>query len=127
MIKPLASIGQRFTAQFVDGVVAFGVGALFFQAARMLALPLEWAMLGWALYWLLCDGFPNGQSLGKRWTRTQVVHATTGKPCTYGQSLVRNACLWLGVIDAAFIVGKQRRRLGDYLAGTKVVQVTPLP
>jgi uncharacterized RDD family membrane protein YckC len=29
----------------------------------------------------------------------------------------------LGVIDAAFIVGKQRRRLGDLIAGTKVIQL----
>jgi hypothetical protein len=29
----------------------------------------------------------------------------------------------LGIIDAAFIAGKQRRRLGDLLAGTKVIQL----
>ena len=29
----------------------------------------------------------------------------------------------LGVIDAIFLLGKQRRRLGDYLGHTKVVQL----
>jgi len=29
----------------------------------------------------------------------------------------------LGIFDAVFIVGKQRRRLGDYLARTKVVSI----
>jgi uncharacterized RDD family membrane protein YckC len=31
--------------------------------------------------------------------------------------------MFLGLIDALFILGKQRRRLGDYLAGTKVIQL----
>jgi hypothetical protein len=29
----------------------------------------------------------------------------------------------LGVIDAAFFAGKQSRRFGDLLAGTKVIQL----
>lgn len=29
----------------------------------------------------------------------------------------------LGVIDAAFIGGKRRRRLGDYLGRTKVIRL----
>lgn len=126
MNKPLASVGQRFTSQFVDGLVAFAVGIVFYLAAKTLKLPLELAFVGWLLYLLLCDGFPGGQSLGKRFTRTAVVHVTTGQPCSYWQSCLRNLTLMLGMIDAAFIAGKQRRRLGDYLARTKVVQMEPL-
>jgi len=69
------------------------------------------------------DGLPGGQSLGKRFTHTGVVHVDSELPCTYWQSCVRNVAMVLGVIDAAFIVGKQRRRLGDMLAGTKVIQL----
>ena len=79
--------------------------------------------LGWLLYLLVCDALPGGQSLGKRFTKLSVVHVETEEPCRYWQSVVRNfPILVLGVIDALFIVGKQRRRLGDFLAKTKVVK-----
>ena len=123
MSTPLASIGQRFTSQFLDDLVGMAVGAVFYLAAKAFELPLELAGLGVVLYVLLCDGLPGGQSVGKRFTRTSVVHATTEEPCRYWQSIVRNFAMVLGVIDAVFIVGKQRRRLGDYLGHTKVVQL----
>lgn len=123
MSKPLARIGQRFTSQFIDGLVAIAVGAVFYYLASVFGLPMEWLFIGWLLYILLCDGMPGGQSLGKRFTNTRVVHVHTERPCTYWRSCLRNITLLLGVIDAAFIVGKQRRRLGDFLAGTKVVQL----
>lgn len=123
MSKPLASIGQRFTSQFLDDLVAIAAGVIFYISAKALALPLELALLGFFLYVFLCDGLPGGQSVGKRFTRTAVVHVTTEEPCRYWQSLVRNFAMMLGVIDAVFILGKQRRRLGDYLGRTKVVQL----
>ena len=89
MSKPLASIGKRFTSQFIDDLVALAVGVVFYLAAKALELPLELAVVGFMLYVLLCDGLPGGQSLGKRMTRTAVVHAVTEEPCRYWQSLVR--------------------------------------
>lgn len=124
MARPLASIGDRFTAQFIDGLVALAVGAAFYYFARVLAWPLELVFIGWLAYLLVCDGLPGGQSLGKRFTGSAVVHVRTEQPGTYWQSLVRNtSMLALGVVDAAFIVSKQRRRFGDYVARTKVVKV----
>lgn len=127
MNKPLASIGQRFTSQFLDDLVAIAAAVFFYSVARLFSLPLELVFLGFFAYVLLCDGLPGGQSLGKRFTRTAVVHATTGEPCRYWQSLVRNVAMVLGVIDAAFIVGKHRRRLGDYIAGTQVIRLEASP
>ena len=123
MTKPLASIGQRFTSQFVDDLVGLAIGVLVFIAARSLALPLELSFIGFVAYVFLCDGLPGGQSLGKRFTKTAVVSASTEEPCRYWQSVVRNIAMVLGFIDAVFILGKQRRRLGDYIAGTKVVRL----
>lgn len=123
MNKPLARIGQRFTSQFIDGLVALAVGVVFYFVANAFRLPNEWIFVGSILYILLCDGLPNGQSVGKRFTNTSVVHVDSELPCTYWQSFVRNSQMILGVIDAAFIAGKQRRRLGDLIAGTKVIQL----
>ena len=123
MSKPLARIGQRFTSQYIDSAAALAVAVVFYFLAKMLELANGWVFFGFLLYLLPCDGLPGGQSLGKRVTKTSVVHVVTDKPCTYWQSCVRNSSMLLGVVDAGFIVGKQRRRLGDLLARTKVVQV----
>lgn len=123
MPRPLASIGDRFTAQFIDGLIAFAIGAAFYYSAKALGWPLELAFVGWLIYLLICDGLPGGQSLGKKVTKSSVVHVDTEQPCSYWQSALRNfPILVLGFIDAIFIAGKQRRRLGDRLAGTKVVK-----
>jgi uncharacterized RDD family membrane protein YckC len=124
MNRPLASLSQRFNAQFVDGLAALALAVVAYQIAGVLALPAWVIFIAWALYLLLCDGFPKGQSLGKMLTKTAVVDVQTNQPCKYWQSVLRNAPLMvLGFFDAIFIFGKQRRRLGDFLASTKVVQL----
>lgn len=123
MNKPLASIGQRFTSQFVDGLVGGAVATATYFMANAFGFQNEWLFASWLLYILLCDGLPGGQSLGKRFTNTSVVHVDTERPCSYWRSCVRNFTMLLGVIDAAFMAGKQRRRLGDFIADTKVIQL----
>jgi uncharacterized RDD family membrane protein YckC len=126
MSKPLARVGQRFTAQFIDDLVALAIGGAIYVACKALALPLDLAIVGALLYLLLCDGLPGGRSIGKRLTGIAVVQVDTGEPCGYWRSLARNSAMALGVLDAALIAGKQRRRLGDYVGGTKVIQLEEL-
>jgi uncharacterized RDD family membrane protein YckC len=124
---PLASIGDRFTAEFIDGLIALALAAGSYWVAELMAWHHALAFMGWFGYLLTCDGLPGGRSIGKRITRCWVVHVDTDAPCTYLQSLVRNLSpMVFGVIDAAFIAGKQRRRLGDRLARTRVVGAPPL-
>lgn len=124
MTTPLATIGQRFTAQFLDGLIALAFAAATYYAAKAAGLPLELAWASWLVYLLVCDGLPGGQSLGKRVVRIQVVHAETGEPCGYGRSLLRNVSLGLfSPLDELTLLGSQRRRLGDFLASTRVVQL----
>lgn len=125
MPRPLASIGDRFTAQFIDGLMAFAVGAGCFYGAKAIDWPLELAFVGWFLCLLMRDGLPGGRSLGRRVTRSSVVRVDTEEPCSFWRSFLRNLPLLIGVFDAVFIAGRQRRRLGDYIAGTKVVKFHP--
>ncbi len=75
-------------------------------------------------YLLLADGLFNGRSIGKIITKTRVVVEVTGKPCGFFRSFVRNVALSvLGIFDWIFILGNDRKRLGDMLAGTIVVNV----
>lgn len=124
MNKPLAGIGQRFTAQFIDGLIAATLGAASYVAAKSLSWPLEFWVMGYLLYLMFCDALPGGQSLGKKVVNISVVHNLNNSPCTYLQSLARNITMFLGIFDVVFILGKSKRRLGDYLARTKVVRQT---
>src|ERR1700712_319224 len=74
MTRPLASIGDRFTAQFIDGLAAISIGAGLFYLAKVLGWPLEFAILGWIAYLIFCDAMPRGQSIGKRLIRIAVLH-----------------------------------------------------
>ena len=121
-----AARSSRFVGQCVDGLVAGAPLVLFFLIPRdnpavSGALALGW--LGWVCFHvLLADGMEGGQSWGKRVAGTRVVDATTGAPCTFGQSFIRNLLLSvLGPIDWIFIFGERHQRLGDKAAGTIVI------
>ncbi|MFM8899090.1 MAG: RDD family protein [Burkholderiales bacterium] len=122
----LASVGDRFTANFIDGIIAMAVGVATFYGCKTTGLALWWAFIGFLAYTLFRDGMSNGQSVGKRLTKIAVVHAKNEQPCTYWQSFVRNVpMVILGFFDLIPIVGKQRRRVGDFMASTKVVRLQP--
>jgi len=121
-----AGRGSRILGQFADGLIA--VLPLFFlifvpNDSGPVAGIIAVACLGWMFFHLmLADGMEGGQSFGKRVAGTRVVHAETGKPCTFGQSFIRNFLLaLLGPIDWVFIFGDKRQRLGDMAAGTVVL------
>lgn len=84
------------------------------------------SLLGFFSYCLFADSFGHGQSIGKRIIGIAVVDEKSGKPCTLGKSFGRNiSLLLLGVIDVVLIFGKERKRLGDLLVRTKVVNAVP--
>jgi uncharacterized RDD family membrane protein YckC len=122
----LASRSNRLVGQFVDGVVGaapFIAAFLISSLNNTLGAVLLFGAVAWSLfYYLFADGFPGGQSLGKRWLGMQVIDARTGAPCTFWQSFLRNLLLaMLGPIDWVFIFGERHQRLGDKLAGTIVI------
>ena len=122
MTRRLASVGDRFTANFIDGIASFAIGAACYCVALEVGGPLQLAVWAWLAYLLLCDALPGGHSIGKRCTGIAVVQVRTERPCTWWRSVLRRIpLLLLGVLDAVSIAAPARRRLGDYVAGTKVV------
>ena len=120
----LASIPQRLLGQMIDGLV--GIAPLLLLMVPLDDRTTRVVGIGWILWmlfhYLLADGLPNGQSLGKRVVGTRVVSVSTGEPCTYLQSFVRNLLLAiLGPLDWVFMFGSRRQRLGDMSARTIVV------
>jgi uncharacterized RDD family membrane protein YckC len=120
----LASPGVRLGAQLIDTVLI--VLIVFLSALVGMAAP-SLGLLGVVValaYLLLADGLPQGQSVGKRVLDIAVIDRRTLKPCTYGQSFLRNFLLaLLGIIDWIFIFGRTHQRLGDRAANTIVVRL----
>lgn len=119
--RPLASQGRRLAAQIVDGLVAI---VFLFSAIPLADLNEKLtpvAPLLFFAYYFFSDGFPNGQSLGKRLLGIRVVVDETGAPCSIWRSFVRNVTQILGIFDWIWIFGDKRKRAGDILAHTRVV------
>lgn len=122
----LASRTLRLVGQFIDGIVAVVptvVGLVLMFVSETLGGLLFFGGILWSVfYWCFADGLNDGRSVAKQWLGMRVVDATTGKPCTFGQSFLRNLLLGiLGPIDWIFIFGERRQRLGDKAAGTVVI------
>jgi len=95
------------------------------------------------LYILICDGFMQGRSLGKRVVGLRVINTTTGKPASFKDSITRNSTVAIPVLFFMvplvgwllwFLIGipilaieiylmtrlEQHARLGDTMADTQV-------
>src|SRR5688572_6713391 len=62
-----------------------------------------------------------GRSPAKRILKFQVVNASTGEPANPLRSLIRNLTIILWPIEAIVALINPGRRIGDYLAGTRLV------
>ena len=122
----LALPGRRYLGQFIDGLISIALFVIMIALSKSFNLNddlfnLLSLMIPFS-YFVFSDSLPGGQSLGKKPFGIMVVSKRTGKPCTILQSFIRNFFTpILGSIDAIFILGKKRERLGDKWAGTIVI------
>jgi uncharacterized RDD family membrane protein YckC len=65
----------------------------------------------------------SGQSLAKRFMGQRVVYVRTGLPASRPRCFVRNLTIPLWPLEVLITLFSPSRRLGDWLAQTKVVQV----
>jgi uncharacterized RDD family membrane protein YckC len=120
---PKASLGRRFVAAAIDGLLVAS-----WWVAPWNAGSVALAVAG-ALYLLLRDAF-GGQSIGKLFVGLIVVHVDTGQRCGLAGSIKRNVVLVLpganlvaALLEARTLVyDPQGQRLGDRLAHTQVVE-----
>lgn len=81
------------------------------------------SLLGFALYF--CKDVINGRSIGKRITKTQVVDNATGQVASPLKCFVRNITIPIWPIEVIVTLINPSRRLGDQIAGTKIVPYDP--
>lgn len=141
---PKARMGARIVAYLIDGVIASVPAAMVAFIAFLgyavtadpsgeppalmvlLMVMVGFLGFGWAvLYTLLRDGLGRGQSFGKRIAKLMVVRLEDGRPCTKGNSIVRNlVASLLGIIDIIVaLVQEKGQRVGDMLVNTQVIDV----
>jgi uncharacterized RDD family membrane protein YckC len=80
-------------------------------------------LFGFALYF--CKDIFNGRSIAKRILSLQVVDNSTGKVASPFRCFVRNITCILWPVEAIVALVNTGRRLGDRLAGTKLVRFDP--
>ena len=125
--QDLADRSNRLIAQFIDsfvGVFPLILSLFLSEISEILGGLLVIFGLLFAIFYIFCaDGLKGGQSYGKQVMGICVIDATSGNPCTFGQSFIRNISLaFLGMIDWLYIFSEKRQRLGDRFANTIVVR-----
>jgi uncharacterized RDD family membrane protein YckC len=88
--------------------------------------PMNYVFWLVILWYLMCkDSLFKGQSVMKKLLGIKVVDFDNAKKCTLRQSIIRNILFWLPLaffVEIIWILGEPKgRRMGDYLANTKVV------
>ena len=126
----LAHPGKRFQGQFIDGLISlalFGVCITIQQVFTLEGRIVDSVIVIIpSAYFLFADALGHGQSLAKRWLHLRVVHQTTHLSCTPWQSFLRNGISPIfGILDAMLIFTGERKRVGDYLAKTIVINDKP--
>ncbi|WP_431479541.1 RDD family protein [Massilia eburnea] len=123
----MASLGERMLAFGIDFAAWLLVGGLLIgtrDGEASTGAEAFFEILSWT-YLLLRDAVP-GLSLGKRLLRLRVVHIPGERPVTLVGSALRNLSHLILVIDALFMLGERRMRLGDRLARTIVLRAAAI-
>lgn len=81
------------------------------------------SLLGFALYF--CKDIINGRSIGKRITKTQIIDSQTKQVASPLKCFIRNISCVIWPVEVLVTLIHPGRRLGDRIAGTKVVPYDP--
>lgn len=128
-----ASVGQRIGAYLIDAAlvavfiaICTGVVVVFDMKESETALIIVTVLvfiIGIG-YLFIRDGF-DGQGIGKRIMKIQVIHLKDNQPIGFGRSALRMLVIRLigGIIELIILVIQpNKRRAGDWLANTVVLK-----
>ncbi len=134
--------GERLNSMILDQLIMAGISFLLFLPYNFVSLAKSFSLQhepelmsfsgpiffnlglsGIILYF--CKDSINGRSWGKRKSGLQVVHYKTGDPASPMRCFVRNLTAVVFYIEFIVALANPERRIGDYLAGTKLVRYDP--
>jgi uncharacterized RDD family membrane protein YckC len=136
------STGTRLGAMLLDHVFMTMIAMVFFipgmisgfanafkvtheqTSPNFMGGPLGYiSMLGFAIYF--CKDCINGRSIAKRILKLQVVDNSTGQVASPLKCFIRNIFIIIWPIEGIIALVNPSRRLGDRVAGTKLVVFDP--
>lgn len=139
--KPI-SAGTRLAAMLLDHIFMTFIAMLFFLPGIIQGFsdaftvshtqtdinfmdgPMQYiGLFGFALYF--CKDIINGRSIAKRLLKLQLVDNKTEQVATPLQCFVRNIFCILWPVEAIVALSNPGRRIGDKVAGTKLVHYQP--
>jgi uncharacterized RDD family membrane protein YckC len=128
---PRASIGVRFVAALIDGILV-GIVALIAQALVGRSAGYALGVLVGIGYFAYFEGQPAGQTIGKKAMNIRVIDFATGGSLDSSKALVRSlvrqvsgyACA-IGFIWALF--NKEKQTWHDLASNTVVVPTSAYP
>jgi uncharacterized RDD family membrane protein YckC len=128
---PRASIGVRFVAALIDGVILL-VGSL---VLRIIVGPAGGFGLGAILtiaYFAYFEGQPAGQTIGKRTMGIRVIDFTNGGSLELSKAVVRSVVRYISGVACAIgfiwaLFNKENQTWHDLAAQTVVVPTSDYP
>ena len=128
-----AGLGRRGAAVIIDTIViaviggALGVGAMGFGADLTSPVNLAATALG-LLYFILLEGYLDGQTLGKKLLKIRVVREDGGDLDLRG-AVLRNVLRIIDALPFFYLIGiiviyvsDDNQRIGDLVGDTYVVR-----
>lgn len=141
MNEPKLNIGTRIASMLIDHFIMTIVSVLFSLPLMIKCISslmeisheeseinfdgpfLYLSIFGFAVY--LCKDTFNGRSIGKRLMHCQVVNNVSGQVASPLKCFIRNLFCIVWIIEVICILANPSRRIGDHVAGTKVVRFDP--
>jgi len=137
----LAGIASRCSAAFVDHLLQLGLLGVLYAMRYLTGKYIEIPVISWGVaimgiaafvinygYYLYFETVWNGQTPGKRFSRTRTVREG-GVPIDLSCAALRNLIRVVDFLPVFYILGgitvlisSYNKRLGDYAAGTLVVK-----
>ena len=124
---PRASVGIRFVAALIDGII-IGIATAILRAILGMGAGTGLGLLLGIAYFAYFEGQPAGQTIGKKAMNIRVIDFATGGSLDSSKALVRQvsgyACA-IGFIWALF--NKEKQTWHDLAANTVVVPTSAYP
>lgn len=119
---------KRFLSFLIDEIFFSIISILLMFILSHIGILKEnfnFSLIGPIIFWtLFIFKDLKGKSLGKSILKLQIVDCHTKKRASPLKCVLRNLFYVLGVFDLIFVCyHSQGRRLGDYVAGTKVTKL----
>jgi hypothetical protein len=108
---------------FIPFILIGELATFFFRAPSTELLTL--ISFGFVLVALVNKDFFNGQSVVHRKFGYQVLDITTNEPANRIKCMLRNTTTIVWPIEVIFLILNPHRRLGDFIAGTRLTEIEP--